>query len=92
MKFLRDKPDELIFNTPRGKLDKLDTKSLKYFLCVNGPNKQRIIEPLERNGWSALPFFVIDPYNRVEFPSVNSNLIEGSAETRLLLDKISKTC
>ncbi len=92
MKCLRDKPDDLIFNVPRGKLAKLDKNNLKYFLCVNGANRHKVLDPLERSGWKALPFFVIDPYSRSEFPSLSNNLTEGSSETKALLEKISKTC
>jgi hypothetical protein len=92
MQCLRNKPADLIFNVPRGKLDRLDKNYLKYFLCVNGANRQKLLEPLERSGWQALPFFVIDPFSRSEFPSLSNNLTEGSFETRQLEDAIAQTC
>ena len=40
LKFLRDKPDELIFNVPHGKIDRLEKWKLKQFLDFNRPQQR----------------------------------------------------
>lgn len=88
---MESKPDDVVFNVPRGKLDKLDKNKLKYFLDMKGDNKSLLLDPLESKGWRAFPFFVIDPYDRSTFPSLESNLRESSRETFVLKNLISET-
>ena len=62
---------------PRGKIDILEEYRVKFFLALSGTNKEKIAEPLRKKGWKAFPFFVIDPYDRSSFPSVESGLVDG---------------
>lgn len=77
LKFLKNKRPELIFNVPRGKIDFLEEHRIKFFLALNGTNKEKIADPLRKIGWKAFPFFVIDPYDRSIFPSVETGLVDG---------------
>lgn len=91
LRFLDTKPDDVVFNVPRGKLDKLEKNKLKYFLDTKGDNKALFHDPLEQRGWRAFPFFVIDPYDRSTFPSLETNLRESSNETLTLKTLIKVT-
>jgi len=91
MKFLDKKPDDVVFNVPRGKLDKIEKNKLKYFLDTRGDNRVQFHDPLEQRGWRAFPFFVIDPYDRSTFPSLETNLRESSNETFTLKTLIKTT-
>ena len=85
------KSPDLVFNVPRGKVDVVEKYKLKYFLAVNGPNKELVAEPLRLKGWKALPFFVIDPYDRSSFSSIETGLTEGSAVHEVFLNKIKES-
>lgn len=40
--FLISKSPDLVFNVPRGKIDVIEKYKLKYFLAMNGPNKELV--------------------------------------------------
>ena len=75
--FLQKKRNDLIFNVPRGKMDLLEESRVKFFLALNGQNREKIADPLRAKGWRAFPFFVIDPYDRSSFPSIDAGLALG---------------
>ena len=90
LQFLKDKRLDSIFNVPRGKMDLLEVYRVKYFLALSGANKEKIGEPLRKRGWKAFPFFVVDPYDRSSFPSVDTGLVENDprlTEFEQLIDK-----
>lgn len=89
--FLRDKPDDFVFNVPRGKIDKIDRNKVKFFLDLKGQNKVTVWDPLEQRGWRALPFFVIDPFDRATFPTIESKITENSDELKLFTGLITQT-
>mgnify|MGYP006950309703 CR=1 FL=1 len=39
LRYLENKPDDDVFNVPRGKLDRVERSKVKYFLGVKGDNK-----------------------------------------------------
>ena len=77
LQFLQHKRVDEIFNVPRGKIDILEEHRVKFFLALSGANKDKIAEPLRKKGWKEFPFFVIDPYDRSSFPTVESGLVDG---------------
>lgn len=90
-KFLKNKPADLVFNVPRGKVDRIDKSKLKFFLDLKGINRQKVWEPLEERGWQALPFFIIDPYDRSNYPSLSTDLRENSSTLFDFMEKIEKS-
>jgi hypothetical protein len=48
-------------------------------------------EPLEERGWQALPFFIIDPYDRSNYPSLSTDLRENSSTLFDFMEKIEKS-
>ena len=58
---------------------------------MNGQNKELVAEPLKIRGWKALPFFVIDPYDRSSFSSVETGLTEGSDVHEVFVNKIKQS-
>ena len=91
LQYLYQKPVESIFNVPRGKIDMLEEYRVKFFLALSGTNKEKIAEPLRKKGWRVFPFFVIDPYDRSSFPSVESGLVEGDPRLIKFEQLISKS-
>jgi hypothetical protein len=89
--FLIKKSPDLVFNVPRGKIDIIEKYKLKYFLYMNGQNKEIVEKPLRLRGWKALPFFVIDPYDRSSFSSIETGLTEGSAVYETFVNKIKES-
>jgi len=87
--FLQSKRSEMIFNVPRGKMDLLEESRVKFFLAMNGQNKEKIAEPLRARGWRAFPFFVIDPYDRSSFPTIDTGLLEGEPQHVEFIDLIN---
>jgi len=78
LQFLQRKRNDLIFNVPRGKMDRLEESRIKFFLALNGQNKFKIADPLRAKGWRVFPYFVIDPFDRSSFPSVDAGLVLGN--------------
>ena len=81
----------MIFNVPRGKIDQMEESRVKFFLALNGRNREKVADPLRAKGWRAFPFFVIDPYDRSSFPSVDAGLVLGSPLLVQFQDKISES-
>lgn len=70
-------------------MDFLEENRVKFFLALNGQNREKIAVPLRAKGWKAFPFFVIDPYDRSSFPSLDAGLILGSPLLTCFKDLIS---
>jgi hypothetical protein len=73
---LTDLPNEIVFNVPRGKMEILPVHKLRLFLTVQ--SNKTFFENLEQLGFKQYPYFVIDPFDRSNFPSIETGFINGS--------------
>lgn len=74
-KFLGEMPDGAKqFNVPRGAVEKIPPEKIKFFLDTKRTRHSLYFEALDKKGWNMLPFFVVDPFDRQSFPSIEADL------------------
>ena len=75
LKFLSEMPDGAMqFNVPRGAVERIPPEKIKFFLDTKRTRHSHYFEALDKKGWNLLPFFVVDPFDRQSFPSIEAEL------------------
>ena len=81
---------ETVFNVPRGCIERIPKEKFMFFLDVK--SNTEALKDIRANGLTKYPYFVVDPFDRSNLPSIESDITEGSENLIKFQRRVKITC